>query len=304
MNSRLVITNIKYIAIITVSMFVIWSVTLGLLMGIIGFVDTTSADPMDAAVSTISLVVVSFLTTVVISWFLNRTQFLGLRLGALVFLMTFGVMFFMTQMETVIFNSAIEMPWQVIMATMVSGLAVSVTVAALSVLYRRKIGGQSNVVPKLDNAKLLQKFLVLGVVYMILYFLFGYFVAWQVSDLREFYSGSTDILPFVAHMQNVIQTDVWLPIIQIARGMLWAGIGYLALAGLGHAKSWERYVIVGLVLSVSLSTQLLIPNSFMPDIVRLGHFFEVLLENFIFGAVVVLLFKPRKPLDHGSTYST
>jgi hypothetical protein len=44
-------------------------------------------------------------------------------------------------------------------------------------------------------------------------------------------------------------------------------------------------------MSIGLAMPLLLPQDFMPAPVRLGHFFELLIENFIFGVVVVALFR-------------
>lgn len=74
---------------------------------------------------------------------------------------------------------------------------------------------------------------------------------------------------------------------------MWAGLGYAAIVGLGHAKAWERIILVGLILSVGLATPLFVPNEFMPPVVRAGHFFELVIENFLFGVLVALFFRPK-----------
>ena len=131
----------------------------------------------------------------------------------------------------------------------------------------------------------------MAVIYVVFYFIFGYFIAWQFPELREYYSGSSEILSFPVHMQQQFQSDPWLPIFQLLRGAIWAGMGLFIVSALDRAMKWERFVIVGLSLSVGLSTLLLVPNPFMPSNVRFGHFFELLLENFIFGALLVWIFR-------------
>lgn len=139
---------------------------------------------------------------------------------------------------------------------------------------------------------LVWKFGLLSVIYTIFYFVFGYYIAWQFPALREYYSGSTDILPFLAHMAGQIETDFTLILFQVARGFLWAGIAYIVTVNLPAAKLWERMIICGLAVSIGLATPLFVPNEYMPSAVRFGHFFELLIENFLFGAIAACLFQP------------
>jgi len=286
-------TNVMYILLTTIVMSLIWMIAGGVFMGMVGAIDTTDIDPLESLLSSGSLVLVSFLNVLVVAWFVNRTHLTGFGLGFRVFFLLFGVMFFMTQMETLLFNSAIKMPVEVVGATVASGALATLSVAILAVIYRRKLGPPARWDRWVDPSRNVTKLLILAVIYMILYFVVGYYTAWQVPELRAFYSGSTDMLPFGAHMVDVLRGDIALPVFQITRGLMWAGLGYAAIVGLGNAKAWERFILVGLILSVGLATPLLVPNEYMPPVVRGGHFFELLAENFVFGLLVALFFRPR-----------
>jgi hypothetical protein len=286
-------TNVKYIALMTIVMSLIWMISAGVFMGMVGAVDTSDIDPVESALSSVSLLLVSFLNVLVVAWYVNRTHLTGFGLGLRVFFLLFGVMFFMTQIETLLFNSAIEMPLEVVGATVASGALAALSVAILAAFYRRKLGPPSRGGMWVDPSRNVTKLLILAVIYMIFYFVFGYYTAWQVPGLREFYSGSTEIIPFGPHLWDVLRNNISLPVFQIVRGLMWAGLGYAAIVGLGNAKAWERFILVGLILSVGLATPLLVPNEFMPPVVRLGHFGELLLENFLFGLIVALFFRPR-----------
>ncbi len=135
------------------------------------------------------------------------------------------------------------------------------------------------------------KFAVLALAYVVLYFGFGYFIAWQFPKLREFYSGSREILPFFTHMRGQLSTDPWLVVFQVFRGVLWTAIGYCVTRGVAGIKGWERLCLVGCALSIGLATPLFVPNEYMPGAVRLGHFFESLAQNFPLGVLVALLFQ-------------
>jgi flagellar biosynthesis protein FliR len=52
----------------------------------------------------------------------------------------------------------------------------------------------------------------------------------------------------------------------------------------GHA--WEVNLAIALSYSILMGALLLIPTDIMPATIRLGHFVEVALSNFIFGWLV------------------
>lgn len=289
-------TNVKYIGVMTGVMLGIWSFISGLLMGLFGFVDPATFGAEQALGPLPALFLVCLLNVLIVTWFVNRSRLASFKLAMVVFVIIFGVMFFMTQIETIYFNRSIQMPWQVILITVVSGLVTGIVVARLSVRLKQQIEilEQPSIQMKSYSESLVNtvwKFTVLSLVYAAFYFVFGYFIAWQVPELREFYSGSRDILPFFAHMQQQIATDSWLVLFQIIRGILWAAIGYSVATNLKQIKHWERIVLVGLVLSVGLATPLLVPNEYMPVVIRSGHFFELFIENFLFGVLVAILFQ-------------
>ena len=55
-------------------------------------------------------------------------------------------------------------------------------------------------------------------------------------------------------------------------------------------RGWERLVIVGLLMSVGFSLQILLPNPYMPAGVRYGHFPALFVENFLLEVIAALLF--------------
>ncbi len=93
----------------------------------------------------------------------------------------------------------------------------------------------------------------------------------------------TEMLTFTGQMQTVLDADVWLVPFQLLRGLAWAGLGWLALAGLTSAGRLECYLLVGLALSLPLAVPLLVPQGYMPMAVRIAHFPEVFVSNSVFG---------------------
>lgn len=279
----------------TVIMFGVWTLTSGLLRGLTGFSDPEALGPDKALAPLPGLFGACLLNVLLIVWFVHRSRYSGLKLAWIVFIIIFGVMFFMTQIETVYFNYAVKMPWQIIFSTMVTGVFVGLAVSWLSVRYKNKLDAQHEYGPSGSEHNflpgILWKFGVLSVIYLIFYFMFGYFIAWQFPALREFYTGSTNILPFLTHMQQQIIADPWLMLFQLFRGLLWAGIACAVVINIDMQKTtqWEKRILVGFALSIGIAAPLLIPNNYMPGAVRLGHFFEVLAENYLFGFIAAVL---------------
>jgi len=231
------------------------------------------------------------------TWIVHRSQHQGRRLAGQVFGVLFGVTFFMTQIETLAFNDAVGMPWQVVAYSVVAGLFVCAVVALMSVRLRRKLGPPPEVatpdpasVP-LGRGALVGRFSALAAFYVVVYYLCGYTIAWQFPAVREFYSGSTELLSFGAQLSEVLAHDAWLVPFQLVRGFAWAGIALLLVVGLPGAGRVERYVLVGLALSLPLAAVLLVPQGYMPMSVRIGHSGELLVSNFIFGCAAMGLLR-------------
>ena len=55
---------------------------------------------------------------------------------------------------------------------------------------------------------------------------------------------------------------------------MWAGLAFIAIKTIESEKTLEKPIIVGLLLSVGLSLQILLPQAYMPAVVAYGHFPE------------------------------
>jgi hypothetical protein len=264
----------------------VWAFLTGLSTGFLGEISPESQAP-----STLILFFAIVLANVlVLEWYIIRSTVKGRRLFFILFLEIFGVIFFMPQIETLVFNESIGMPIALVISLIISGAIVAGVVSRLAVrLFKKQ---DSDAIIEYNTSlwdgplsDLAGKFAVLAFIYLALYMLFGYYVAWQFVGLREYYSGSTVLLGFVDQWLNTLKTNpIALPL-QLFRGLLWAGLAFLATRTMDTEKSWEKPVIVGLLMSIGLSLQILLPQAYMPAAVRYGHFPEILLENFIFGVI-------------------
>jgi hypothetical protein len=126
-----------------------------------------------------------------------------------------------------------------------------------------------------------------GLVFLSLYYLFGYFVAWKNPLVRDFYGG-TDPGTFFAQMRSVVESTPWMLPFQFVRGLLWVALAVLVIRVM-RGSWWQVALAVSLLFTVP-SIYLLFPNPMMPDAVRIAHLVETAPYQFLFGWFVVWLF--------------
>jgi hypothetical protein len=119
---------------------------------------------------------------------------------------------------------------------------------------------------------------------------FGYFVAWKNPAVREYYGG-TDPGSFLAQMKFIGDSQPWMFLLQIGRGVLWA-LFVLPLIRLMKRSPWETAFAMALFCGV-WSSLLLFPNPLMPKVVARIHLKETLWSNLIFGAFMGLVLTQR-----------
>ena len=124
-------------------------------------------------------------------------------------------------------------------------------------------------------------------VFVALYYLFGYYVAWQIPGLRDYYLG-TDPGSFIAQMKNVITGQPWMVPYQYLRSLMMVGLAVLVVRMM-RGRWWEIGLGTSLVFAMP-AFYLLLPNPMMPEPVRMGHFIETLPYQYLFGWFTAWLF--------------
>lgn len=248
---------------------------------------STSSDASN--ISILPVLIYSLMNTIIITLFIINSRFNRIKLIAITSLIFFSIQYFMTQIETLYFNSAINMPIKEIVKVVIGGALTSIVFSTIAVIILGKFK-KCLYTPVKDSftPKPLNYMAILSIIYTVIYFIFGYFVAWQFEEVRLFYTGSPDILNIFNHLANVLRNDTWLPLFQIFRGFLWAGIGLIIINSLDVKNSIE-YLISSLLFSVLVSSPLLFPNPYMPAAVRFGHFIELFTSMILFGSLCVFV---------------
>ncbi len=243
--------------------------------------------PDEASQAGLALLVVSLVNSLVLAYLILRSREHGVRLVLAVFAVHFGIETFMTQIETMFFNSAVAMPMDILAGVIASGLVRALAFAPLAVLvlnWRRPVSADADPPAVLPMFAWVKRLAFLAVVYAVVYFVFGYFVAWQSPDVRLYYSGTTDILPFQTHLLGVVQSDPGLSLFQLFRGILWAALGLLIARTL-KGKALEISLFSAVAMAALIASGLAFPNPYMPAPVRAAHFLELSSSMLTFGAI-------------------
>jgi len=239
------------------------------------------------------LFLVSCINALVLSYPILCSPWHGMKLIVAVILIQFGVETFMSQIETFYFNRSLQLATIEFVSIVVAGVIRAVVFAPLAVFIFGKLRKSGQPVANKSSIPLHVwglRLIALAVLYVILYFLFGYFVAWQWEETRLFYSGTTAIQPFLDHFRGLFSTQPDILPFQLLRGALWTVLA-IAIVRMMKAKRWEASLAVALIFAGLLSSGIgLFPNPYMPDMVRQSHFFELLSSMLLFGGIAGWVF--------------
>ncbi len=231
------------------------------------------------------------LNTAVILFYVYNSISKGWKLVGVLFLITFGIQYFMSQMETLWFNDSLNFPIQGIWAIVTGGAIMSLLFAIAATwltgnFINKKEYNRATI--KVVVAPMLKWVSLLAVIiWPLVYFLAGYLIAWQFADVRLLYSGTSEMGSFLSIMKENVVSGLYL--FQIFRGVLWVMIAYLTIAST-KGSFLLKGVILGLLLSFLGSSQLLLPNPFMSITVRMAHLIETASSSFLWGLILAWSF--------------
>jgi hypothetical protein len=225
---------------------------------------------------------------VILVWAARRSSFKGLAMVAQLLTLSFGTQVFMTQIETGYFLSAFPLLhdnfqlYNLIWRGFLTSLLFSALVTLICGGFSRKPRPQTNFTVTANNT--VKHGVWLALVYLILYMLAGYFIAWQVRELRLFYGGPVEVNGFFQQWGITAMAKPEFPVFQYFRGILWI----LCLVPLFMGFSGKRVELIALsalALALLPTAQLAFANPLMPAAVSQGHFWEVAISTGIFGAL-------------------
>ena len=277
-------TAIQILA-LTLVYFVCFVVVSGALLS----TTTDQPSPSEAGAALAAILIVSLVQAAVWTYVIRRSRWGGWKLVLTVFFVTYGVATLMPQIETAYFVT--RLPPGMLPRLFIAGLIIAAVFAPLAVLILGKIKSHSTE-PSVESrltmpaSAWLIRLALIAVAYVVIYFTFGYFVAWKNEAVVAYYGGH-DPGSFITHMRNTLRSEPMLFVLQIARALLWTVIA-IPVIKMMKGKWWEAGLAVALLFAMT-SAQLLIPNPLMPAEVRMAHLVETVTSNFLFGWLVVAI---------------
>lgn len=247
----------------------------------------TDYEPLSALSA---LFLMSVFNTALLTYITVRSSWSGWKLIVTLAVVFFGVATFMPQIETAVFVRTL--PPGFLSRLFLAGFLFSFLYAPLLVLL---VGNkrQSEFIArkvKLNSSDWIIKLPIAALVYVVLYFTFGYFIAWQSPALRAYYGGGNSN-GFFTQLSETWRATPWLFPFQFLRGLLWTLLA-LPIIRMLRGQSLEKAVVVGLLFAV-VTSQLLLPNPLMPYEVRMRHLVETASSNFVFGCIVAWLLNSK-----------
>lgn len=235
-----------------------------------------------------ALVFSGAINAVIFVWAARRSSFNRIQMWGQLLVLSFGAHAFQTQIETGYFISAFPLLQGnfEVYHLILRGLITSVLFTGMVTL----IVGGFGIAPRprtkftVNAERAIKQGAWLAAVYVALYMLFGYFVAWQSQELRLFYGGPAQLNSVVDQWLLTLMNRPELPVFQYFRGVIWI----LCLIPLFIGFSGKRVELVtlsALALGLVPTVELSFPNPLMPAGVSYYHFWEVTISMAIFGTL-------------------
>ncbi|MFN8442840.1 MAG: hypothetical protein U0175_18835 [Caldilineaceae bacterium] len=261
-----------------------------------------SLSPAETNFAGIALLIVCTVDTLLLGAFILLARIYGWRLLVITMLLYYGVKTFQANIEAVYFMLNITPDLVPKLFTMTLPVTLFWPPLAVWLLGKARKPAtalvETSSLPQTSAGTWVWKFALIGiVVYPLLFFSFGYYVAWKNAELRAFYQG-TDPGSFLLQMRNLIGGDPLLLPFEFFRGLLWAGMAALMIWTMKD-RPWLAAVLLAIFFALIENDVHLFPNPLMPTIVRQTHFIETASSNLLFGliAAALLMWRPTVNQD-------
>lgn len=281
----IIITAIRFLA-VAILHFVCFVVVSGALLS----TASEQPDASQAGATLLALFIVSLITAAVWTYVIRRSRWSGWKLVLTVFIVFYGVSTVMAQIETWYFVT--RLPPGMLPRLFLAGLIIAAVFAAFAVLILGKARAHGNAEAArlvMPLSKWITKLSLIVIAYIVLYFTFGYFIAWKNPSVREYYGGG-DLVGFIPHVASLLRNEPMLFVLQAVRALLWTALA-VPVIKMTKGSWWHAGLAVALLFGVFMTAPLLLPNTLMPTEVRLAHLLETSTSNFLFGWLIVWLLR-------------
>jgi len=262
-------------------------------MAVEGVMPDTAVSEPGLVPATSGLLIIALADLLVIAALILTSRWGGWKSAVSLALAYYGAVALLTQIETWYFLSSITVSPQLLPRLFLMGIPTAFLFIPLAVWALGKGRAAADTVPNpalvMPVQQWIWKLAAIAVVYLVLYWGAGYFIAWQNPELRAFYGQPGEALPFFTHTANTLRRDPGLFPWQILRALLWVLCALPVIRG-SRVNPWWTALLVGLLFSVPQNIGHILPNPLIPIAsVRLSHMIETASSTFVFGLVVVWL---------------
>lgn len=222
--------------------------------------------------------VLLFFTFINVAWIcftiffiIKHSHFSGIKLYLNIVYVIFFIQTFLTQMETFLFSFAFPALTKIdIVLLVLTDLVTLLAVVPLMVkLFQNK--DITADVEKINIKTIAIKLGIISVIYLCIYQIFGFFVAWQFEEVQTFYS----------ELQDNSVTSVIFPY-QILRGLLF---GFFIIPLKKMISKKIPFVVSVCLVYLCTAVMLIVPNPLFPDEVRIAHLIEMSTSMLLFGII-------------------
>lgn len=264
-----------------------------------GAAPPSSVSTVDQSRMALIVLSVCFLQALAVSIAVLRSRSTGWRLMLAIFAVLFIGSAIVSHIDSLFFMR--DLSRALIGKMVLANLLISAvfSAAAVWILGRARGNGQQPAPSELEHhsqGQWVLVFLALTALHVILYFVFGYYVAWQSPEVRAFYGGE-DPGSFWLQMVSVAKGSPLLIPVQVLRGLLWALMAVILTSTLAGSRWSVALITAGFFIAV-FCMPLLFPNPLMPDAVRQAHLVETVLSRGLFGFFAVWFVRSPLHLRH------
>ncbi|MCK5744739.1 MAG: hypothetical protein KAH44_00920 [Oricola sp.] len=246
--------------------------------GLTVYRDVAAPEGFDIAAAQRVMLAVNAVYAVLLAVLASNARGSRLMSAALLFALFFGVQTALSQMEAVYFAESFDYPVSAAPRELAAGaLNAAFGAIAAALLFSPR---EETYAPR-GRGALAWRFAAATLLYPVAYWTAGLLIAWRSEDVRDFYNNAEGIEPGP------------LLAFQIFRGAIWAGLALWAGYGLRGARL-SRAVLVGAAFFIFMAAQLFYPSPFMPEPVRMAHFVEIGVSNFLYGLIAAMLLAPQR----------
>lgn len=245
--------------------------------------DTVSTAFLNTPIDWPALLMIAAAEAAAAYWLLTSLQVDRRHQVWILFVFYWGTKYFQMLIEAAFYLNIWQLPpvmsWPELAFSSLYGTVTSVLFCAAAVFIVNAGTAETRgpvVLPRLMPV------LVVGAVYVPIYFIAGMFIAVPLSG------------PAFAGTYENMQLPAWLPLFQFARGIVWAGILWFLVGN--HRPGRDARITAAITLCIFSSVSLIQPNPYMQDALRFAHLVELMVSMAVLGWISAWIFNR----GHGS----